>query len=371
MRIALKPCAWERLGDTLVVVHDPSRQIELDDPEGHAEALLAALAAGPQTVAELRERLAGGGVEVSVADLRDALEAFDSVRLLEDADDRTLGTPELDARHFSNLAFFGTFASLAASRAELQRRLRRAHVLQLGAGGLGSNVLQSLAGLGVGRLTLLDHDRVEPRNFARQFLYRELDIGRSKVRRAAEWVREFDSHIEVAVVERRVDGPGDVAALLDGVDLVVSGIDRPDAVDAWVNEACVDAGVPWIRGGMGGAELRYFSVDPGRSPCYAALLRRREEVTGRGDADAAGSRLSATLPRVNRGIGPAAMLAGSLVAFEALRYLTRFEPPFAAGASVHVDLADGCRQRREPWPDDPDCRLCRHARERLAPAATP
>jgi hypothetical protein len=42
-------------------------------------------------------------------------------------------------------------------------------VLQLGTGGLRSNVLQSLAGLGVGRLTVLEHDVVEPRNFARQF----------------------------------------------------------------------------------------------------------------------------------------------------------------------------------------------------------
>src|SRR5262245_13408391 len=46
MRIVLKDCAWERCDDALVIVCDPGKQIELDDPDGHAERLLAALAAG-------------------------------------------------------------------------------------------------------------------------------------------------------------------------------------------------------------------------------------------------------------------------------------------------------------------------------------
>jgi hypothetical protein len=94
----------------------------------------------------------------------------------------------------------------------------------------------------------------------------------------------------------------------------------------------------------------------------------RDATAGR-EADAAGVRLSSGLPRANRAVGPAAALVGSLVAFEALRYLTRYEPPYAAGATVHVDIANGCQQRREPWPVDPDCPLCRLARERLATGA--
>jgi molybdopterin/thiamine biosynthesis adenylyltransferase len=374
VRIALKECSWERWGETLVVVCDPSKQIELEDPEGHAEVLLTALASGPQSLPELRPRLAESGLEVDIAELRAAVAALDSTRLLEAADDdATPASPALDGRYLSNLAFFALFATLDAARAELQRRLSRSHVLQLGTGGLGSNVLQSLAGLGVGRLTLLDHDLVEPRNFARQFLYRESDIGHSKVRRAADWVREFDSRIEVATVQRRVGGPGDVADLLDGVDLVVSGIDQPgtvdQSVDQWVNEACVGAGVPWVRGGMLGTELSYFSVDPGRSPCLACWKRKRYDVeASAATVEAVGIRVSAGLPRVNPGIGPAAALIGSLVAFEALRYLTGYEPPYAAGAHVYLEIAGGCQQRREPWPGDPDCALCRRARERLPEA---
>ncbi len=369
MRIALKECAWERWDDALVVVCDPSRQIELSDPDGHAEALLTALAAGPQALPELRQRLAEAGVEVDLAELGDAVAALDSVRLLEDADDPAPVPAAPEGRYFSNLAFFELFASLETSRLEFQRRLGTAHVLQLGTGGLGSNVLQSLAGLGVGRLTLLDHDLVEPRNFARQFLYRQADVGRSKVRRAVDWVREFDPRVDVAAVERRVGEPADVADLLGGVDLVVSGIDQPDNVDTLVNDACVSAGVPWVRGGMVGSELVYFSVDPGRTPCYACWRKQVDEEASVPEAGAVAMRLASGRSRVNRAIGPAAALVGSLVAFEALRYLTGYEPPYAAGANVYVDVAGGCQQRREPWPQDPGCALCGRARERLAAGA--
>lgn len=361
MRIALKDCSFERCGDALIVVCDPSKQVELGDPEGHAEALLGALAVRPQTLTELRRTLAGCGVEVDPGELRDAVRMLDSLRLLEDADDRA-GAP--GGRYFANRVFFDLFASLDTGTREYQRRLDAAHVLQLGTGGLGSNVVQCLSGLGVGRLTLLDHDIVEPRNFARQYLYRQADIGDSKVRRAANWVRDFDPHIEIAAVERRVTSAADLDDLLGGVDLVVSGIDQPDGIDGWVNEACVRAGVPWIRGGMLGTQLVYYSVDPGRSPCLAcwqADLDREVAVPG---AASVAIRLGETRPRINRGIGPAAALIGSLVGFEALRYLTRYEEPYAAGARVYLETSDGCRQWREPWPADPDCALCAAAGQR-------
>ncbi len=363
MRIALKECRFQRWGDTLLVVCDPSKQIELDDPDGHAEALLAALAAGPQTIPELRERLAESGLDVGIPELQAAVAALDSTRLLEAPDDPAPGSPALDERYHSNLAFFAHFATLDAPRAEFQRRLGRSHVLQLGTGGLGSNVLQSLAGLGVGRLTLLDHDVVEPRNFARQFLYRESHIGASKVRRAADWIRAFDSRIEVATVERRVEGPGDVAGLLDGVDLVVSGIDRPASVDQWVNEACVGARVPRRHAGH---RARLLLRRPRPLPLPGVLeendVRRGDEHSrrrGRGDPAErepapvqSRHRPGGRVPRVARGVRGAALP----------------DPLRAALLRRGQDLRGGRRwlpAAREPWPEDPDCAVCRRARERL------
>lgn len=361
MRIGLKPCEWERDGADLIVVCDPSRSVHLDDPDGQIERLLAALRDHPGTAAQLRAVLAADGLEVGVDEVSGALSALDGLRMLRDVDrpvDR-----ERAGRSFSNLAFFELYSSLEVNEADLQQRVRDAHVLQLGTGGLGSNVLQNLAGLGVGRLTLLDSDDVEPKNLARQFVYREADLGSSKVDRAAGWVRAFHGDIEVRALHRWVGGPADVTDLLPGVDLVVSGIDQGERIDNWVNEACVRAGVPWIRGGMTGSQLIYFSVDPGRSACYEC----RVHAYGDGKAIASSvlppaaataQRLSARLSRVNRANGPSAALVGSLVAFEALRYLTGYEPAYAAGAEVLVDISGGCAQRREPWPRDQDCDVC-------------
>jgi molybdopterin-synthase adenylyltransferase len=367
MYIGLKPCAWERSGTSLLVVCDPSRQVELNDPDGHAQTMLSILARRPHTPPELRLALAESGLEVTDAELAAAVAALDSIRLLTDPNGGT-PPPPLRERYFSNLAFFDLFASLQTAGYDFQQRVSGAHVLQLGVGGLGSNALQSLAGLGVGRLTLLDHDTVEPRNFARQFLYRERDIGRPKVLRAAEWVGEFDHRIEVSAVQRRIGGPDDVADLLPGVDVVVSGVDQPDEIDSWVNAACVAAGVPWVRGGMGGSDLVYFSVDSGRGPCLACRQTMLDEQTRRGGDP--GSRLAASLGRVNRGIGPAAALIGALVALEGLRYLTGFEPPQAAGAQVYVPLAGDAGWRREPWAADPGCPLCEQARSRRGAAVS-
>jgi molybdopterin/thiamine biosynthesis adenylyltransferase len=385
VRVTLKDAAWERVGDVLVVVSDPRTRIELDDPNGSAEALLGALADGPLTLQELAGRLARAGIRVTEAQLSGALDAFDSLKLLEDADRRHMPDPGDDERFHSNLAFFGLFATLGRGRAAMQEDLRGAHVLQLGTGGVGANVLQSLSGLGVGRLTLLDADLVEPRNFARQFVYRHQDIGSSKVERAAGWVRAYDPRIEVDVVERWITGPQDIADLLDGVDVVSSAVDRPAGVDLWVNEACMRAGIPWVRGGVWGNRAVYYSVDPGVSSCLACQERdpTREPAPGAGaenadsadfvdlavagpaDVDGVAERLSVRIASINRAIGPLAALTGSLVALEVLRYLLRHEPPQAAGATVVVDVAGGVAQERHDRPANPRCPLCSHARNRV------
>src|SRR5439155_24831597 len=62
--------------------------------------------------------------------------------------------------------------------------------------------------------------------------------------------------------------------------------------------------------------------------------------------------------RVNRGLGPVASLLGSLIALEAVRYLTRFAPPISAGKLWIVDFATGHSDVGYEWPRDPDCSLC-------------
>ncbi|MFD5316052.1 HesA/MoeB/ThiF family protein [Streptomyces sp. NPDC127098] len=361
MRVVLKECVWETVGDDIVVVADAREAITLSDPEGQIAALLGELSRGPRTAAELSVALARHGHVLSESEVAQGLTGLDALGLVEDADGRWTGDAAVDARHFSNLSFFGAYAGLDRPRAEFVRRLRAAHVLVLGVGGGGSALVQCLAGLGVGRLTLVDRDHVEPRNFARQFLYRHRDIGRSKPERAAEWVREYDPTIEVRAVERWITSAADLADLAEGVDLIAGGVDgHPDA-GLWVNEAAARAGVPFVGGGGTPSQIMYQSVIPGRTPCLAC------DAADRPDPDSSAGtalRLAEKIELSNPLTGPMATLIGSLVAFEAKRHLTGFEPPRAAGGRVVLDLREGLVPEWQPFVADPDCAVCALARGR-------
>ena len=187
----------------------------------------------------------------------------------------------------------------------------------LGAGGLGSHVVQHLVGLGIGRLTIVDYDVVDTRNFARQFTYTPAQLGMSKVEQVANWVRSFDPAVCVRPRHLRIESADMVTALLDGVDLVVAAIDQPEGVDLMVNQACVAAGVPYIRGGLAYLQGVYWSVDPGRSACRQCLeTRRTREIETHESAQRTWPEILRR-ERVNRAIGPVAGMLGSLVAMEA------------------------------------------------------
>ncbi|WP_432190356.1 HesA/MoeB/ThiF family protein [Streptomyces sp. Tue6028] len=360
MRFVLKECAWEALGDELVVVFDPRESLVVADPDGKIEALLTELNRGAQTVRQVRSALLRRGFEVTEEDVAAGLKGLDSIGLIENADDRWLHSPSENDRHFSNLTFFGSFSGITRSRADYVRRLRDAHVLVLGVGGAGSSLVQCLAGLGVGAMTLVDRDDVEPRNFARQFLYRQADIGRSKVDRAAEWVRDFDPEIDVRAVDRWIRGPEDLADLTADADLLAGGIDGARDANLWVNEAAVRAGVPFVTGLAGRTQLMYTSVDPGNSACIQCDEVDRPDERETSSVGIA-QRLTLRMRSSNFLIGPIAMQIGSLIAYEAMRYLTGFEPPQAAGVRVVLDLRTGLTPERQPFSQDPNCPVCQLA----------
>ena len=343
---------------SLLLGLDPRTRLEVADPTGQVRALLLLLRDGTRTPAQLLAELAATWPDVGPDEVDEALDLLDGLGWLENAAAAPCLSDYERERYFSNLAFFDAFTTLALDREEIQRRLVDSHVVVLGAGGLGSSVIQNLCGLGVGRLTLLDQDTVELRNFARQFTYGEADLGMPKVEQVGAWLRAFDSHAAVAALQRRIDGPDDVAALLSDADLVVAAIDEPAEVDEWINEACVAAGVPFIRGGLAYMQGLYWSVDPGRSACKRCLKHHRSTFALGADSRVVEWERVLESERVNRGIGPVAQLLGSLVAMEALRYLTQIAEPVSAGSYRLVDFAGACETSSDPWPRDPDCDVC-------------
>jgi sulfur-carrier protein adenylyltransferase/sulfurtransferase len=150
-----------------------------------------------------------------------------------------------------------------------QARLAAASVVVVGAGGLGCPVLQYLAGAGVGRLTIVDHDRIEETNLHRQPLYTMADIGTLKAEAAATALRRFNPGIAVDTLAERLT-PQNAAALVAGADLVVDAADS-FAVTYVLSDACLAAAKPLVSASVIGM-TGYVGVFCGGGPSYRAVF---------------------------------------------------------------------------------------------------
>ena len=149
-----------------------------------------------------------------------------------------------------------------------QVALTRAHVVLVGCGGIGSPALQYLAAAGIGRLTLIDDDKVEASNLQRQTIFSLADLGRSKADAAADWVRHFDLALAVHARAERITA-ANAATLIAGADVVLDGCDN-FATRLAVSDACVAAGVPLASAALGrfqGQVGNFAGHLPGQ-PCY-------------------------------------------------------------------------------------------------------
>ncbi len=141
-----------------------------------------------------------------------------------------------------------------------QQRLKAARVLVVGAGGLGSPLLQYLAAAGVGALTIVDDDTVALSNLQRQVLHGTPDVGRRKVDSAADAIVRLNPHVAVEAVAARLDA-GNVDALLRGHDVVADGSDN-FATRYAVSDACFRERVPLVTAAVGAFDASLTTLRP-------------------------------------------------------------------------------------------------------------
>lgn len=155
---------------------------------------------------------------------------------------------------------------------EGQERLRRAHALVIGAGGLGSPAALYLASAGVGTLTLVDGDRVDLTNLQRQVLHATDRIGMPKPASGRVALAALNSDVRIDTIEERVEGAA-LDALVERASVVLDCSDNFATRHA-VNRACVAHRRPLVSG----AAIRFdgqvatFDLRDPASPCYACLF---------------------------------------------------------------------------------------------------
>jgi molybdopterin/thiamine biosynthesis adenylyltransferase/rhodanese-related sulfurtransferase len=152
---------------------------------------------------------------------------------------------------------------------EGQERLRNASVLVVGAGGLGCAVLPYLCAAGIGRLTIVDHDRVEESNLHRQPLYRMRELGVTKVSAARNSLLEMNPDVRIDALAERLT-PSNVADLVESVDLAVDAADS-FAVSYVLSDECQRVSKPLVSASVLGLS-GYVGGFCGGAPSYRAVF---------------------------------------------------------------------------------------------------
>ena len=153
---------------------------------------------------------------------------------------------------------------------EGQRRLGKASVLVVGVGGLGSFSASLLVRMGVARVRVVDRDLVELTNLHRTAHYTEDDVGRPKVEALGQRLRLINSSCSVEVESADMNA-WNVLQLLDGMDLVLDGLDNWEG-RFLLNDAALKVGVPWVYSGVIGTLGSVATFLPQGRPCLRCLV---------------------------------------------------------------------------------------------------
>ncbi|SPE31754.1 Molybdopterin-synthase adenylyltransferase [Burkholderiales bacterium] len=225
---------------------------------------------------------------------------------------------------------------------EGQERIRQAHVLQVGAGGLGSPAAMYLVAAGIGRLVLFDDDRVDLTNLQRQLLHTTERIGQPKAASAALALQALNPQVQIDARASRIAEPA-LASLLAEIDVVLDCSDNR-ATRYALNRACLAARVPLVSGSANvfAGQLAVFDFRDVDTPCYACLF---PEASGEDE------------PCATTGVfAPLVGAVGALQAGEALKLICGF----GAASGGQLLTLDGLEMefRRLRFGRDPHCAVC-------------
>jgi len=226
---------------------------------------------------------------------------------------------------------------------EGQERIMAGHALVIGAGGLGSPVALYLGTAGVGRITIVDHDRVDLTNLQRQIAHDMARIGQPKAESARRGIAAINPEPQVSAITSRVDA-AELDRLVPGADVVIDCTDNFATRHA-INAACVRHRKPLVSGAAirFDGQLSVFDARDGASPCYACVFPHTDDFE-----ETRCATLGVFAPLVG--------IIGAMEAAEALKLLS------AAGESLagRLLMLDG---RSMSWtemrvPRNPACTVC-------------
>ncbi len=213
-----------------------------------------------------------------------------------------------------------------------QHRLKNARVLVIGAGGLGSPLLQYLAAAGVGTIDIVDHDTVSLSNLQRQVIHGTPDIGMSKVASAAKALERINPHVNVIGHDVQCTNLN-VKQLVASSNIVIDGSDN-FSTRYLVSDTCYQLGKPLVTAALGVFDaslttIRAHETGPNgkKNPTYRCLFPTPPPP--------------GTIPACSEAgvLGALAGMMGSMMAIEVIRQIVGFGEGLV-GRLLMVDVLD-------------------------------
>ena len=199
-----------------------------------------------------------------------------------------------------------------------QEKLSRAKVLIAGAGGLGSVISLYLAAAGVGKIGIIDNDRVETSNLNRQILYDTESTGKPKVEEAGKQLKKLNPDIEIEMIYETIRGDN-IASLARGYELIADAMDNFESRFI-LNRLALERHLPFFHGAVQGFEGRVSTIIPGETACFACIYPfspPRQEIPVLGTTTAVTGGLQATeIIKYITGMGE--LLKGRLLIYDGL-----------------------------------------------------
>jgi molybdopterin/thiamine biosynthesis adenylyltransferase len=267
-------------------------------------------------------------------------------------------TSNFGERNIRTAEFFRSFSSVENPTGDMIKKLFNSSILILGLGSVGTWATEMFARIGIRKLVLVDHDKVELPNIPRQAMFSLRDVGCKKVDVAKSYCESVCGTIEIKTFPNKITSAANLFEKLDDVNLVINCADKPDVdtTNAFVTEACFKSMVPHILCGGYDGHLSFLgqTVIPHKTSCwfcysnsgiYEKLLDGFKIIERKSEDHVGGT------------ICPIGIQIASFQVQEAIRVITSCSRPVMINRKAEIDFL-GLSCSFTKIPKLKQCRIC-------------
>lgn len=235
---------------------------------------------------------------------------------------------------------------------DVQKKLRSLHVVILGCGGIGHYVSSMFVSLGIGEITLIDHDIIEESNLTRQFFFTEDDCGKNKVSILKDALEKRNSQTKVTALLAKITEKEDLE-IIPKADIIIASADHPFALISWLNKYALKKRIPYINVGyLNDIAMAGPFVIPGKTSCFHCSDIAPESTQERKDDQ------TSHVPFYQAPSFPATnAIASSMAVLDVIKYFGSYGKPETLNQRVGF-YTSTFHVKRQKIPKNPSCSHC-------------